>query len=60
MKHRLTEQELDAVLSGGTGFQNGKQRVSQYFSEDYSNDDIEGIIIQLLEEWNATKGVVKQ
>ena len=26
-------------------------KISQYFSEDYSNDDIEGIIIQLLEEW---------
>lgn len=35
-------------------------KISQYFSEDYSNDDIEGIIIQLLEEWNATKGVRKQ
>jgi ParB family chromosome partitioning protein len=27
------------------------EKISQYFSEDYSNDDIEGIIIQLLEEW---------
>jgi len=35
-------------------------KISRYFSEDYSNDDIEGIIIQLLEEWNATKGVRKQ
>ena len=26
-------------------------KISRYFSEDYSNDDIEGIIIQLLEEW---------
>lgn len=26
-------------------------KISQYFSEDYSTDDIEGIIIQLLEEW---------
>lgn len=26
-------------------------KISKYFSEDYSNDDIEGIIIQLLEEW---------
>ncbi len=26
-------------------------KISQYFSEDYSNDDIESIIIQLLEEW---------
>ena len=27
------------------------EKISQYFSEDYSNDEIEGIIIQLLEEW---------
>ena len=26
-------------------------KISKYFSEDYSDDDIEGIIIQLLEEW---------
>ena len=35
-------------------------KISRYFSEDYSNDDIEGIIIQLLEEWNAMNGVSKQ
>ena len=35
-------------------------KISKYFSEDYSNDDIEGIIIQLLEEWNATNGAGKQ
>ena len=35
-------------------------KIGRYFPEDYSNDDIEGIIIQLLEEWNATKGVNKQ
>ncbi len=28
-------------------------KISRYFSEDYSNDDIEGIIIQLLEEWQS-------
>ena len=27
------------------------EKISRYFSEDYSNDDIESIIIQLLEEW---------
>ena len=27
------------------------EKISKYFSEDYSNDDIEDIIIQLLEEW---------
>ena len=26
-------------------------KISRFFSEDYSTDDIEGIIIQLLEEW---------
>ena len=36
------------------------EKISRYFSEDYSNDDIEGIIIQLLEEWNAANGVNKQ
>ena len=28
-------------------------KISKYFSEDYSNEDIEGIIIQLLEEWQS-------
>ncbi len=28
-------------------------KISRYFSEDYSNDEIEGIIIHLLEEWNT-------
>ena len=28
-----------------------EDKISKYFSEDYSNDDIEDIIIQLLEEW---------
>ncbi len=28
-------------------------KINKYFSEDYSNDDIEGIIIQLLEEWQS-------
>ena len=28
-------------------------KISRYFSEDYSSDDIEGIIIQLLEEWQS-------
>ena len=35
-------------------------KISRYFSEDYSNDDIESIIIQLLEEWNAMNGVNNQ
>ncbi len=30
-------------------------KISRYFSEDYSNDDIEGIIIQLLEEWQSKR-----
>lgn len=28
-------------------------KINKYFSEDYSSDDIEGIIIQLLEEWQG-------
>ena len=28
-------------------------KLSRYFTEDYSSDDIEDIIIRLLEEWNA-------
>ena len=28
-------------------------KINRYFPEDYSNDDIEGIIIQLLEEWQS-------
>ncbi len=35
-------------------------RISRYFPEEYSNDDIENIIIRLLEEWNAVNGMDKQ
>ncbi len=35
-------------------------KISRYFSEDYSNDDIEGIIIHLLEEWNTMNGMNKK
>ncbi len=28
-------------------------KINKYFPEEYSNDDIEGIIIQLLEEWQG-------
>ena len=28
-------------------------KINRYFPEEYSNDDIEGIIIQLLEEWQS-------
>jgi len=35
-------------------------KIGRYFPEEYSNDDIEHIIIQLLEEWNAMNGVSKQ
>ncbi len=35
-------------------------KIGRYFPEEYSNDDIEDIIIQLLEEWNAMNGVSKQ
>lgn len=31
-------------------------KISRFFPEDYSDDDIEGIIIQLLEEWNSMNG----
>ena len=27
------------------------EKISRYFTEDYSSEDIEGIIIQLLDEW---------
>ncbi len=35
-------------------------KISRYFSEDYSNDDIEGIILRLLEEWNTMNGMNKK
>ena len=31
------------------------ERINQYFSEEYSNEDIENIICQLLEEWRKKK-----
>ena len=30
-------------------------KINRYFPEDYSNDDIEGIIIELLEEWQSKR-----
>lgn len=36
------------------------ERISRYFTEEYSSEEIENIIYQLLEEWNAANGVSKQ
>jgi len=30
-------------------------KINRFFPEDYSNDDIEGVIIRLLEEWQKTQ-----
>lgn len=35
-------------------------KISRYFTEDYSSEDIENIIYQLLEEWNTGKATNKQ
>ena len=35
-------------------------KISRYFPADYSNDDIENVIIRLLEEWNAACGADAQ
>ena len=35
-------------------------KISRYFTEDYSSEDIENIIYQLLEEWNTGKAPNKQ
>lgn len=35
-------------------------KISRYFSEEYSNDEIEDVIIRLLEEWNAVNGGNRQ
>lgn len=35
-------------------------RISRYFPEDYSSEQIEDIIYELLEEWNTANGVKKQ
>ena len=35
-------------------------KISRYFTEDYSSEDIENIIYQLLEEWNTGKSSNKQ
>ena len=35
-------------------------KIGRFFPEEYSNDDIEDIIIRLLEEWNAMNGMSKQ
>ena len=33
------------------------EKISRYFTEEYSSEEIENIIYQLLEEWNAKHGV---
>ena len=35
-------------------------KISRYFTEDYSSEGIENIIYQLLEEWNTGKAPNKQ
>ena len=35
-------------------------KINRYFPEEYSNDDIEGIIIQLLEEWQSKIATLKE
>ena len=35
-------------------------KISRYFTDDYSSEDIENIIYQLLEEWNTGKATNKQ
>lgn len=35
-------------------------KISRYFEEEYSSEEIEDIIIQLLEEWSAKNGTKKQ
>ncbi|MDE7435089.1 MAG: ParB/RepB/Spo0J family partition protein [Lachnospiraceae bacterium] len=35
------------------------EKISRYFPDDYSSDDIEQVILRLLEEWNAAQGVKK-
>lgn len=35
-------------------------KISRYFTEEYSNEDIETIICELLEEWNHAKAADKQ
>ena len=35
-------------------------KISEYFAEDCSSEEIEGIIIQLLDEWSARNGTKRQ
>ena len=35
-------------------------KISEYFAEDCTSEEIEGIIIQLLDEWSAKNGTKKQ
>ncbi|MCD7723949.1 MAG: ParB/RepB/Spo0J family partition protein [Clostridiales bacterium] len=35
-------------------------KISRYFPEEFSNDEIENVIYQLLEEWNTQNGLKKQ
>ena len=35
-------------------------KISEYFAEDCSSEEIEGIINQLLDEWSARNGMKRQ
>lgn len=58
-KGELTSEVVEAILAEkkakGRKITIKKDAVSKYFSEDYSDEDIERIILELLEDWKERR-----
>lgn len=58
----LDEKQIENVLlqdiQKGKSFSIPAKTIQQYFPEDYSSEDIEKVIIQLLEKWN--RGMINE
>lgn len=51
---------FDGGKAEGKKGHNQRREDQPIFTEEYSSEEIENIIYQLLEEWNAANGVSKQ
>ena len=52
--NNLPDGEIDITISGGNTMTIKADKISRYFPEDYSNEQIENVIYQLLDEWNSS------
>ena len=55
----LSEERMEELLldkkEGFRGITISKKEIEKYFPKDYSKDDIEKVIIELLEKWDRGK-----